>query len=102
MHDIHICVGGKRQCLKQVDATRAGEDFFHIFADVDTSIEDQKLIYVRYPLRIKWHPDNLPEENTDCELPDEVHNEVVERAVSLMKNDIPSRTNPPVVPVQPQ
>lgn len=77
------------------------EDFLHVFIDEETTLVDVKLRYLRYPVRILFDEDNLDEENFDCELSDSVHNEVVERAVALMRVDIPSRQNPPAQPVNP-
>jgi hypothetical protein len=77
------------------------EDFLHIFVDTETTLIDQKVRYIREPVRILWHPDNNDEENFDCELPSVTHDRIVEIAVSLMRRDIPARSNAPVQSVNP-
>lgn len=72
------------------------EDFIHVFIDTETTLIDQKLRYIREPVKIVWHPNNNEEENYDCELASVTHDRIVEIAVALMKRDIPVRSNPPI------
>lgn len=65
----------------------AKEDFLHVFCDADTTLIDQKITYVRFPLNIILdEADDF--ENQDPELPDHLHEEIVERALAKILRDL--------------
>lgn len=63
------------------------EDFIHILCDNETTLIDQRLTFVRNPDDIFLDEDDALN-NVNCELPDQVHDEVVEAALSLMVRDL--------------
>lgn len=63
------------------------EDFLHVLCDDETTLIDQRLVYIREPEEINLDDtDSL--NNKDCELPDHIHDEVVEYALQLMSRDL--------------
>ena len=63
------------------------EDFLHVFCDEDTTLIDQKIVYARFPLDIKLdEADDFL--NQDPELPDHLHDEIVERALQAILRDL--------------
>lgn len=68
------------------------EDFLHIFIDGETTLVDVKINYIRELVKIVYKITNAVEDNSDCELPDNLHQRVVDLAVNYMRRDMPSRT----------
>lgn len=63
------------------------EDFLHVFCDYQTTLVDQKITYVRFPLNIVLdEADDFL--NQDPELPDHMHEEIIERALQKMLSDL--------------
>lgn len=63
------------------------EDFLHVFCDYQTTLIDQKLVYIRFPLDIKLdESDDFL--NQDPELPDHLHEEIVEKALQKILRDL--------------
>jgi len=63
------------------------EDFIHVFCDYQTTLIDQKIVYLRYPLDIVLdESDDFL--NQDPELPDHMHEEIIERALQKMLRDL--------------
>ena len=66
------------------------EDFLHVFCDEETTVHDHKLVYLRLPATIKLDEtdDYL---NTHSDLPEHLHDEIVNGAVALMMSDTTPR-----------
>lgn len=63
------------------------EDFLHVFCDNESTLIDQKIVYLRYPLDIIL--DEVDDfENQDPELPDHMHEEILERAMQKILRDL--------------
>ena len=63
------------------------EDFLHVLCDHETTLLDQRLIFVRIPEDI-YLDEADASNNVNCELPDQVHDEIVEAALALMVRDL--------------
>ena len=61
--------------------------FIHVLCDYETTLIDQRLIYVRKPDDILLDEDDAIN-NVDCELPEHIHDEVVETALQIMIRDL--------------
>lgn len=63
------------------------EDYLHVFCDVDTTLIDQTIQYIRYPNNIVLdESDDFL--NQDSELPEHLHDEIVERALQTILRDL--------------
>ncbi len=63
------------------------DDFIHVLCDHETTLVDQRLVFVRIPDDIFLDEDDALN-NVNCELPEQVHDEVVEEALKLMVRDL--------------
>lgn len=63
------------------------DDFIHILCDHETTLIDQRLVFIRIPDDIFLDEDDALN-NVNCELPEQVHDEVVEEALKLMVRDL--------------
>ncbi len=61
--------------------------FIHVLCDHETTLIDQRLVYVRKPDDILLDEDDAAN-NVNCELPEHIHDEVVETALQIMVRDL--------------
>ena len=65
------------------------DDFLHLFCDHETTLVDAKVIFVRKPQELALDESDSSN-NVESELPEHVHDEIVETALKLMLRDLNS------------